>query len=403
MYKIKLVIFLLFLSSCYFGNSFSTNNVSLFNLPSVGDDFAPSDSEYFYIDLDQELYESSQQIIPYYDINTTEEYGDSQNRESPSNCEIFFEENADEDDITQPYSETLICILDILEFDIVAKDIHITFNFPEGMCSYVETGLPWHFNHAIREGPEVEEDPCGDDATAGCETQYFDRNNPSNTESTEEDLCPGDPKCCSGGRRVNGEEWEPELECFGGPALIAQGESVPDDREENFYKPVIQEPPEGGIKQSFTLPRLISINGTSAHSLTHSNYLRALDSSFEDLQSLSRNTLPIFLRNSIYPESPRLFFEFDCIDSAGEILHSIKLLLREWNTFEEFIDFYGSGGNDQADPDVTGLEGVDCDYEERTILSGEGGGECNDSFDFDDFSSYPQVEYSEAEDEAEAE
>ena len=395
MYKIKFVIFLLFLSSCYFGNSFSRNNTSLFNLPSVGDDFAPSDSEYLYIDLDQELYESSQQIIPFYDISTTEEYGDAQNRESPSNCEIFFQENADEDDITKSYSETLICILDILEFDIVVKNIHINFNFPDGMCDHVRTGLPWHFNYEILPGPVVDERLCGDDAEDGCETLYFDQNDPNNRASEEEDLCRGDPKCCSGGSKVDGEEWEPELECFGGPALIAEGESVP--TEEDFYKTVIQESPEGGIKQSFTLPNLISINGTHAHSVTHSNYLRSLDRSFEDLQGLSRNTFPIFLQpNPNYPYQPRIFFEFDCIDSAGEILHSIKLLLREWNTFEEFIDFYDSGGNDSADSDVTGTEGIDCDYEDRSVLSGEEE-LCNDSFDFDDFTTYPEVEYSEDE------
>ena len=61
-----------------------------------------------------------------------------------------------------------------------------------------------------------------------------------------------------------------------------------------------------------------------------------------------------------------------CIDSAGEVLHKLQLMVREWNTHEEFLSFYQAGGTEDADPDVggydrlEGIEGEDCDYEAKS-------------------------------------
>ena len=144
----KIATLFVLLSSCYFGGGggYNSNNLSLFHsLPSVGD-VGYSDSEYFYIDLDVERYRN--EIVPYYEISTTDNFGDSVDRDSPSNCEIILSEDSD-DLVKTPSENTLICILDFLEYDLLIKDLHIKYNFPHGMCEYVEVSLPWHFNYPI--------------------------------------------------------------------------------------------------------------------------------------------------------------------------------------------------------------------------------------------------------------
>ena len=435
MNQIKLFSIILFLNSCYFGGGLGSFN-TVYNLPSVGDTTTPSSSEYFYFDVDTLKYRSENTLPPLYEISTTEEYGDSSRRESVSNCEIPLNILEEEDGLTLSEStENLICILDVLEGDLVIKDIHLTFNFPEGMCSYVRTGLPWHFNREIEEGPIViTEETEGEDATtlycdsneessAGCgdkpdnsackeqceegdevcqgncdleSLEYAQCLVSSGCQEDEEDLCPGEVKCCSGGAKVNGEPWEPEQECFGGPALIAEGDiAIP---YPDFYKNFVRDLPEGGLKEEFTLPNIIDSNESiTRSSVAIANYHSQLDLSADDLRELERTVLPITLQESpFFPTAPRLFFEFHCLDEGAESLHTILVMIREWNTLEEFWDFYTDGGNDSADPDIEGEEGDECDYEDRAILSGESG-VCNDSDDLDDYDdqdNYPYLDYS---------
>ena len=76
------------------------------------------------------------------------------------------------------------------------------------------------------------------------------------------------------------------------------------------------------------------------------------------------------------------------MDSAHEVMHRIHLIIREWNSQEEFLNFRESEGS-RGDPDVGGVEGSDCDYYSQnetgnTIQFGD----CNDAFDADDWAEY---------------
>ena len=399
------MLFLLLTSSACYLNFRGVN--TRFNLSSVGDDFSPSDSEYFYIDLDVESYESNDEIVPFYEISTTEDYGDSEIRSSPSNCEI--EHLPPEEGGEQQSSKPLMCILDVPEGAFTLKDLRLVYNFPEGMCTSITRALPWHFNFPIKRGPVVIECPVsigsGEDASEEnlfCNADY-DRQTgqkacPSSASEItcykeEQDLCaslPETPKCCSGGETSDGEEWKPKKECFGGPALHAGIGEPP----KAFIRQNIKMP-EGGLRQTISLTYLLGIN-TAPQNVPHANYLQALDISPDDLDTLNRNDLPDFLQASPYYKpskkfsTPRLFFEFSCLESAEETLHQIFLMIREWNTLEEFFKFYEDGGNDEADPDVEGIEGKDC-HEGRISPEGEFSKLCNDWKDLEDFSSYPQI------------
>ena len=398
--KVFLLLFLLLTSSACYINLRGVN--TRFNLPSVGDDFSPSDSEYFYIDLDVESYESNDEIVPYYEISTTEEYGDSETRESPSNCEIEY--TPPEDGEEQESSKTLVCILDVPEGAFTLKDLHLVYNFPEGMCSSIYYALPWHFNFPIRNGPISIECPVsigeGEDASEEnlfCNAEYDpntgekacpDSANETTCYIKEEDLCPSPleaPKCCSGGENTEGDEWKPDKECFEGPALHA---GLGDPPRAFIRRNIIV--PEGGLKQTISLTHLLGIS-TTPQNVYHANYLETLEVSPDDLGGINRDNLPDFVQiSNYYNYAPGLFFEFSCLDSAREVLHQIFLMVREWNTLEEFYKFYRDGGNDEADPNVEGIEGTDC-HEGRESPEGEFSEQCNDWSDLEDFTSYPQI------------
>ena len=361
--------------------------------PSVGSDSAPSDSEYFYVDLDADAYESNNKRVPLYDINTTEEYGDAALRESPSNCEIEHIPVAGGEE--RRSTDTMICILDIPEWEYIVNDLHLVYNFPEGMCEYTTVALPWHFNYPIFQGPVVracEDDPSTENVTeAGyrCSTEGISTCDGTCYEQ-EDDLCPGgdgDPICCYGGEReATGESWRPERECFGGPGLVASRFS----EGNRFLLRHIQDSPDHGFRQTLSLKNLLSFSDRIPTSVLHSNYLENLDQSTDNLENLSRGDLPDFLKRSDsgFPYAPRLFFDFSCYDAAGERLHQIFLMIREWNTVEEFEAFYFASGNpDDGDPDVEGSEGRECEYEDRISVNEDYTNHCNDLLDFDDLSS----------------
>lgn len=92
--------------------------------PSIKLEYEPLNKDFIYLDLDEDYYHNSLGVEPpLYEINTTEEYGDSKWRDSVSNCEISFGEEG-------PATQDLICILDIME----------------GMCSYLITEPAWLWN-----------------------------------------------------------------------------------------------------------------------------------------------------------------------------------------------------------------------------------------------------------------
>ena len=505
-------------------------------------------------------------IVPYYEISTTDNFGDSVDRDSPSNCEVILSEDSDEL-VKNPSEQTLICILDVLEYDLLVKGLHIKYNFPHGMCDYVEVSLPWHFNYPItgaRETKACRKRNPKNDETKYCKTPRYDCNAkdslsvscggqttcknwnrdcqkeadksqqkhcdsslcgpglPSNSDNfvncggsnycdwdkhcqdTEapnlpeikfcnpslcpsvirensvdcggsnhcdwdsacqassssshslrcikppqydlrycvkpaeftqqctnlayddgeclasisglcpdsdcqvfkddkkaqtEFRCPSDkrgkagrskyPRCCVGGADPNKDDspFVPDKECYGGSALIASGDYKSTVATLSTIE--IKESKEGGSNDTITIPSLVSVNKGFAIngvglSTPVANYLEVLDVPPDDAE-IDRSSLPDFLQicGNCPNQEPRPFFEFECFDQAGETLHLIQLMIREWNTLEEFRDFYNDGGNDDADPDVEGIEGEDCDYETFARL-GSGPAQCNDLLDFDD-------------------
>ena len=102
---------------------------------------------------------------------------------------------------------------------------------------------------------------------------------------------------------------------------------------------------------------------------------------------------PIFHAFYRSPNSPtgHPFITWSCLDNAKETKHRIHLLIREWNTQEEFKDFKENG---RGDPDTDGNEGDSCEHYESKHNTFS---RCNDLYDADDSDNetdpYPEIDY----------
>lgn len=434
----------LLLSNCTY--DFSSQRVGQLLLPSIDQGSSPYEENVFYLDLDQSYY-NGDSVEPFYDLNTTEEIGDSEFRDSVSNCEIGYDEDSD---LADSASKTKICVLDIMEYDLLINELHITYNVPEGMCDYVSTIMPWHYNRKVGKGPEtiftcnppaaVGDAPAAEGETYFCASQAdaiagrvpdgtskpgYKCEGPgtsayqTNCFTEIEDLCKYKPTadgeeifCCKG-EYTDSEgvhEWEMNSACLGGPGATDRWEA----KKNNFPIPLLAATKETGLREVFAVDNALDVGkGNSGSSAYIANYLKFLDKPAEDLAKISRTDtqIPDFLKapteqgNPIFRrqtdprellfKAPQLFFQVECLDSAGEVLHKLQLMVREWNTYEEFISYLD--GDDKADPDVDGTEGQDCDYEDRKTFQDSKEGKCNDLIDFDDLKKigkkYPKLLY----------
>ena len=397
------------LAGCHFGTGFT--NIA----PSIGSKTSPPNEEFMYLDLNESYYDNLGVEPPLYELNTTEEAGPSDRRDSVSNCEIFYDEE-------EPADPGLICILDYMEEEFLEYDLSIVFNVPKGMCSYLRWMPPWHYNRRMGHGPPVlcqvkettgdgeEEETeeslclpvggaCPTEITAGC-------------SQDAEDLCPyiyarpnGEKlNCCLGNYTIIGttdsgvESWGGNAQnCMGGPGRTSWSEY-----DENGYPAyLIDYILEDGLRITENIANLLEVAQGGAHSTPIANYIKDFDKPWEELEEDDSIEFPTFLRQeeSVIARSGRPFYTFLCTDSAGDILHQINLMIREWNTYEEFMAFYESeGDDDSANPDVDGEEGDNCQYENRRLF-GEliPEGYCNDYLDMDDIiespAEYPRARY----------
>ena len=139
------------------------------------------------------------------------------------------------------------------------------------------------------------------------------------------------------------------------------------------------------------------------YSLVTANYWEGIEDQ-EDSPSFYKSTQ---ITNDKYkhkaadPGYP--YITWACLDKAQEVRHRIHLIIREWNTREEFMEFKGGG---TGDPDVGGKDKVDegdnCDYYEQDddnieFFYKEMRNSCNDMRDVDDWMTtgedYPELHY----------
>ena len=220
----------------------------------------------------------------------------------------------------------------------------------------------------------------------------------SDTDQNEKKVCPynrsheersGLSDCCLGKYwLINSEtqakeekEWGNEIKnCLGGLARL----SWPEKGFNDFGYPVtIVESGIEGVNKEYTLNPLIETT-KSRYSLPTANFFKAI----EDEKTAQP---PVFYDSPNNPDKIKghPFLTWSCLDPAREVKHRIHLLIREWNTKEEFTRFKESEGG-SGDPDIGGAEGSECEYYEKDKAIF---GDCNDLYDSDDTITYPEIKY----------
>ena len=248
----------------------------------------------------------------------------------------------------------------------------------------------------------VEEDE--NDASREYRCSYNLQDCSDTTYQNEKRVCPynrsheersGLSDCCLGkytliNRETQAEEekeWGNEIKnCLGGLARLNWPEKGFDD---NGYPVNIVESGIEGVNKEYTLDPLIETT-KNRYSLPTANFFKAIEDEKTAEPPAFYNSPP-----DPTPENPARvrghpFLTWSCFDPAREVKHRIHLLIREWNTKEEFTRFKESEGG-SGDPDISGAEGSECEYYEKDKAIF---GDCNDLYDSDDTIKYPEIKYS---------
>ncbi len=360
-------------------------------------------------------------------------------------------------------TEDMFCMFEVLELDLFLHELVFEYNAPPGMCNFIEFQPHWHYNRESGYGPTLIysssfQTPdgkshgkfcstCDDDAYRYCpapganEQQIEDglicasgifkergckeESDPSFTKircgdcdidyckEKVEQVCSftkNEVNCCLGEYKqrnvrtqasTEGNKWGGDLKnCIGGLGRTSWDKYSQD----GMPLPIITEAKDG-LRQRYNIPPVIEeLDKTFKrddsrdrfHSMVTANYW----------EGIKENTgRPDFYKPSlkedadIDPGYP--YITFSCLDQAYEVKHKIHLVIREWNSLEEFRDFKDSQG-DSGDPDVVGASGSDCDYYENENDRSLKDTECNDLKDVDDWidrlsrdddNDHPKLEY----------
>ena len=266
--------------------------------------------------------------------------------------------------------------------------------------------------------------PCSEDdteeVTIGCigdggsreEVQDFC----SSLDLSEVDLS----NCCFGeyalvsGDSTTYSNWGGDLrECIGGLGRISWSHYNQEGR------PIIltENAERDGLIREYEIPSLISVydghRNTRVASEKDPSFITANYWTDVEDKNFSEN-MPRFYRTPTSAQLPNAhlrpydvtgypYLTWSCLNKAREIKHRIHLVIREWNTQEEFNTFVESKGG-RGDPDLEGAEGSICEYYEAGEANILTDTECNDVWDVDNLESseagsgrlynpYPEVIY----------
>ena len=347
--------------------------------------------------------------------------------------------------VEQESTEDLYCIMDVMEGDLWFHEIVLEYNVPEQLCDYLDFEVPWHFNQSIGRGPNTVHvcndyfTGCSDGETPTPETET--RYCLGGCNKTTISLCPGENQVTTSCRTDTTASPQEEAQnfcssldlsendlancCFGDYTLISEGTSSTANWGGDFQNciggmarfswtsfnqagvPIIltTNTLKAGLRETYTLPALINTYDGHYDDISTDAKLKRPTfitanywTDVEDKDSVSNR--PKFYTAPTEAQLPKDYLEplhvnqssgypyltWSCLDKAREIKHRIHLIVREWNTQEEYDSFKDTKGS-RGDPDVVGQEGSICQYYE----AGEGSilksTECNDAIDADDWDS----------------
>ena len=298
--------------------------------------------------------------------------------------------------------QDIICIVDAPEAEIYMHGLALKYNVPPGMCRYLGQKPYWFWNHEVGYGPSlIEINMTVTDGVVSAATCQFNGSGGFGIK------CIYDHTDIEGGQ--NG--------CLGSYTLVVNTTNItsgmpPTTTTTNTSTKVAWGGSVGPlIGGAARFGWEVGTNGypiklfTQAHlglpnqsykveapiktiladtTMEIANYSTASMNSHDGYVSASVSAKPYaiepiddFSGDGIVNGNDSYLFE--CVDQAHEILHRIRLYVREWDTYQDYYDYITSKGVTEVPDRRIGQEGSNC----NGIT-----GACNDYVDLDDMAAF---------------
>jgi hypothetical protein len=316
-------------------------------------------------------------------------------------------------------STDLVCYVDVPEGDLYHSGIDLVYGSPAGMCRYLRRETYWYYNEEVGYGPSdleinisldadnnITASSCSADGVGplACNSTNFPDLRfeigdgdivPScvynRTDQERENCCLGDylltksvtttPPGTTETSEISGKWYESQdglKSCLGGGARLNWDVF---DRD-GFPRP-LDTFAENGVSGVYEIVAPTESPSNARNSASANFYTTTVKHTHADMDPLTTTTsnLPYFIdpiddRNGSLIEPGNDAYTFSCMDSAYETLHRIRVYIREWDTYADYLAYIASSGVTSV-PDRTGNEGVGCT---EGIF-----GPCNDALDLDNF------------------
>ena len=309
------------------------------------------------------------------------------------------------------------CTLEVPELSAWFRNIDLAVNMPANTCRYTRVRPYWYANfdigfHATDIYIESQTDGVGECLQYQCSNTGYGALTACNTSPAQaiadgdswyidgegNPIClfdhaqidSDDPDCCVGSYTLNSRTYDTVNtvatntvstvasfgtvygeQCYGGP--FSYEASWP--KLNNQPVPLVINTWLEGMGEIYTLASPSSYNRYQYNTINGNYYSPGVG---------LPNPMSSTYANSIGQTghvSPYEDYEVECLDEGDEVIYSIKLKIREWNTTADFNTYLASG---TGDPDVSGVEGTNCEYEDPDD------DQCNDRTDWDDLTnSFP--------------
>ena len=312
---------------------------------------------------------------------------------------------------TDPQTD-IDCIIDIPEGDLYTNGLIMKYNIPPSMCRYVRRTPYWYYNKEVGIGPaeiiynvttdtggNVTAISCSVDGTPGCTGHSEVELNQANRNAIciYDRSASGQSNCCFGNYTITTNtavnagpptanivkgKWGGDMKnCIGGagktnwPAYTTAG-----------FPATLIEQSKFGLVGEYKINAPIST--FSALSTTPvANYFHPTAHTHTGFVSVRSTNKPFFVdpvddRSGTEIPNAQISvgsdaYVYECLDEAWQVKHRIRVYVREWDTYPDYLNYLASSGVVTApDLGIGGIEPTNCPGVE---------GPCNDQYDNDDF------------------
>lgn len=316
-------------------------------------------------------------------------------------------------------STDLICYVDVPEGDLYFSGVELVYSAPAGMCRYLRRETYWFYNEEVGYGPsdltiDVSLDASSNITASACTTEDFGPAACTSANFPELNFVIADGNitascvynrtsqernnCCMGDytltknitttppgtteTSVTPEKWYDSRDgiksCLGGGAQLNWSSFA-----RSGIPTSIDEFAENGISGTYEIKAPIESPNNGTNFSAANFYTTTVKHAHADMDpgTTTTSNLPYFIdpiddRSGTLISSGNDAYTFSCMNNAYETLHRIRVYVREWDTYADYLTYISSAGVTSV-PDRTGVEGVGCT---EGVF-----GNCNDAYDLDNF------------------